>query len=316
MSLKDPSPASYFALLATLAVACVPPGADDPFHARVAAGCDSVAACKSLYSEASASWTECHNANIGDYGVKCASLRQDRDAAERMLDDRLATAQQADRVTRTAKTRRESDLLQKYQNDERALGDSCEDIASLEATAATIRQQDPTEGMVSRYTVLAQSRRAERVRSLNYQLQMAISSRASLSEAQDPSDALEAIPKARALLDRLQCYDADAAATVRSNFDGWASGVEKAVADERRCRATPACMGARVAAPLCDAVQARRDAVQRIAHERANPAGVVDLTTLHDLGQAVQDNDATIAELKAKYFATTHRAFNEATCTR
>ena len=145
--LKDPSAASYFALLATLAVACVPPDADDPFHARVAAGCDSVAACKSLYSEASASWTECHNANIGDYGVKCASLRQDRDAAERMLDDRLAAAQEADRVTRTAKSRRGSDLLQKYQNDERALGDSCEDIASLEATAATIRKQDPAEGM-------------------------------------------------------------------------------------------------------------------------------------------------------------------------
>ena len=116
-----------------------------------------------------------------------------------------------------------------------------------------------------------------------------------------------------ALVDQLWCYDANAAMKAQTDVEAWAALREKGISDEQTCRATSTCTGARIAVPLCQAIAIRRAAMRGIAQERANPAGV-DLNTLHELGQQVQDNDAIAADLKARYAAVTHKAFSEASC--
>lgn len=68
-----------------------------------------------------------------------------------------------------------------------------------------------------------------------------------------------------------------------------------AIGDEETCRASDACMAKRV----CDATAVSDDAKgtvlyfqQQIAAERSNPAGVVDLRVLHDLGAGLQTAQA------------------------
>jgi hypothetical protein len=100
----------------------------------------------------------------------------------------------------------------------------------------------------------------------------------------------------------------------QTDVEAWAALREKDISDEQTCRATPTCMGARIAVPLCQAIAIRRAAMRGIARERANPARVVDLNTLHELGQQVQEKDAIAADLKARYAAVTHKAFSEASC--
>lgn len=335
-----------------VSIGCVPE--DDGFHARVAAGCNTADACNALHDEAEARVKACFNAGGGN-GAACNEQIRDRTATGEMLDHQRAANQAARGEIVQAERKRVSDEQGKYKDDEKRLGNSCEDIATLEATAAAIRQQEPSdptcpsyergmrgngrdgrltqadvatlqrcgpigdrrradEFLAGRYSTLAQQRRDDRVRAITGQLQGAMRRVAALPDMDDPSMALEDIPKTKALVDDLRCYDAGAAAKAQADVDVWATAREKAVADEKTCRVAPACMGARVAAPLCAAIVGRRGALQDIARERANPAGVVNLSVLHDLGQQIQDDDATIADLKAKYTATTHKPFSEASC--
>lgn len=51
-----------------------------------------------------------------------------------------------------------------------------------------------------------------------------------------------------------------------------------------------------------------------IAHERSNPAGVVDLVALHDMGTGVPTADDQIRDLKAMYAEKAKRPFVTASC--
>jgi hypothetical protein len=263
-------------------VGCAP--ADVGPRAKPAAGCGTVEACTALHDEAAGS---------GDAVI-----------AER----KRVAAEQA-----------------KYRDDAKRLGSSCQDITALEAAAAAIRQQEPSdptlgdrrradEYVASEYSKLAQERRDDRVRRVTGEIGSWLKAFVSLQDADNPAQAREDIPKTRALLEDLHCYDAAAADKLRADVDAWASAREKAISDEETCRATPACMGARVAVPLCEAIATRRGAMQDIARQRANRAGAVNLALVHDLRQQVQEDDATITELRAKYLATTHKGFDDASC--
>src|ERR1700677_1188012 len=63
----------------------------------------------------------------------------------------------------------------------------------------------------------------------------------------------------------------------------WLTNFEKAVADEERCRSDSddSC----AARPICEAMAAKNHNLVTIKQEKANPAGVVSLSDLHDLGQ-------------------------------
>ncbi|MBX3203343.1 MAG: hypothetical protein KF850_39720 [Labilithrix sp.] len=60
----------------------------------------------------------------------------------------------------------------------------------------------------------------------------------------------------------------------------------------------------------------KKEAQQQIAAERANPSGVVGLRTLHDLGERVQYDDASIGSLKRDYQSLAKKPFTEAACSR
>jgi len=66
---------------------------------------------------------------------------------------------------------------------------------------------------------------------------------------------------------------------------------------------------AEVVEPLCEAQSYMEQLRIAIRQERANPAGVVDLSLLHDYGQQLQNNQATFQELSATYVARRHHAF-------
>jgi len=104
----------------------------------------------------------------------------------------------------------------------------------------------------------------------------------------------------------ITCFDPDAAKTTTAEVEQWATSLENQIAEEERCRATPACMGARIAEQICPVLDERRETAAQISTEKRNPAGVVNLAVLHDLGQKLQYEDATIARLKAE-FATAAR---------
>lgn len=93
-----------------------------------------------------------------------------------------------------------------------------------------------------------------------------------------------------------------------------AERIESAIAAELSCRASASCMDHRYGDPVCGQLQRRRELLASIAQEKANPAGVVDLVRLHDLGEGVQDADAEIKAGKASYLAARHKAFAEALC--
>jgi len=96
--------------------------------------------------------------------------------------------------------------------------------------------------------------------------------------------------------------------------DKWAADVEANLATEQACRASGECMAQRVGPQVCPLLADRDDARRQIAAERANPAGVVSLSTLHDLGEKLQYANDTIAKLKAQYAKLAKRAFNEGAC--
>ena len=83
------------------------------------------------------------------------------------------------------------------------------------------------------------------------------------------------------------------------------------IAEEVACRASQKCTTARnakaIAERLCAARERRAEALAGIAHERANPSGVVDLAILHALGVDVQDADEEIANASAEYLSLMHR---------
>lgn len=94
--------------------------------------------------------------------------------------------------------------------------------------------------------------------------------------------------------------------------------ISKFVAAEQACRADKKCMADRAAkraeeafrrdvvAPMCEADQGIEQAKRDIAQERANPAGVVDLETLHRLGRDLQYFQGNLAAGAPAYAKVRH----------
>jgi hypothetical protein len=125
----------------------------------------------------------------------------------------------------------------------------------------------------------------------------------------------------------IRCLQADAANqdgfrlvhgldVTEERINTWAADVEAKLTTELACRASGECMAKRVGPQICAPLADRREALQQIAAERANPAGVINLATLHDLGERVQIDNGMITRLKAQYVSLVHRPFNEASCPR
>lgn len=68
-----------------------------------------------------------------------------------------------------------------------------------------------------------------------------------------------------------------------------------------------------VAVQLCGYVGGARSLRDEIRREKANPAGVVSLSRLYEIGQALQYHEGMIASLKPEYVKVRKHAFAEAT---
>jgi hypothetical protein len=82
----------------------------------------------------------------------------------------------------------------------------------------------------------------------------------------------------------------------------WADDFDARIAAEENARAT-------IIVPLCEATWALENAKAAIAHEKANPSGVVDLHQLHLAGQEIQQRQAEIDALKPRYLTFRHHPF-------
>lgn len=82
----------------------------------------------------------------------------------------------------------------------------------------------------------------------------------------------------------------------------WADETDKTLTAEKQARED-------VIVPLCEAIWIRDQAKAFIAHERANPSGVVDLRALHQAGEHIQQAEAQIAALKPPYQSFRKHAF-------
>ncbi len=82
----------------------------------------------------------------------------------------------------------------------------------------------------------------------------------------------------------------------------WVAGQSKRLDAEEAFRSS-------TALPLCQATWGLEQAREVIAHEKANPGGVVDLEALHGAGVTVQYCTAAIAALKPAYVAFRKKPF-------
>jgi hypothetical protein len=212
----------------------------------------------------------------------------------------------------------------KFHTTEKTIGNSCADVATLQGDAAAAK--DPA--VADRYTKLAAERRADAMQSITSRVRHSLDrhptvtadasgmivTRPSLAASADPEAHRTDLSETKTLAESLRCYDADAATKLVAEVDTWAAEWDAAVSAEEACRASPKCMADRLVAPLCEAIGDKRDALADIVRERQNPAGVINLTTLHDDGENVQDANQRIAELRKQYLALAKRPFNQASC--
>lgn len=134
--------------------------------------------------------------------------------------------------------------------------------------------------------------------------------------ATDPLPPLPSSGSLRAAIDAFRCFNPDVAAKTSKFIDETQAHNQGLLDQEAKCRVTPACVGPRIAAPICGMIAQRRGALQDINTERANPGGVVDKKLLHDLGETVQDLDKQIASEKARYGKIVGKAFSDALCAK
>ena len=268
--------------MVALLASCVPP--DDDFHSKLAAGCNTQEACLELSRRADLRVKACVSNAPTSLQCKSDADRDSRAAADLLEAQMRRNAALVLEGNRRARIKAYNDELAELRRSERIPDDSCVWLASLRAKAV----MSPL--FSTRYADLAQQLRDRRVLDITSQIQSALTQRISWPDLDDPATARDEIPRVNALVDPLWCYDASAALKAQTNVEIWDALREKGISDEQTCRATATCMGARIAVPLCQAIAIRRAAMRGIAQERANPAGVVDLNALHELGRQVQEN--------------------------
>ncbi len=289
-------------LTAVLLAACAPvpqtpaspapaPAATDDFRGRLAVGCKSKQECDALVAEADARGGRCVSAPTGD---DCDRLLRDIHVASVLQ----ANEKQADDATERTQN------LQAMQ----ARSDA-------EAqTRAVAQEQQAADAKVSGLKWQLKWYLDKKPYGQTVHTDGSVTLRPYLANEKNPGAHRKDIDDAKAILEQIRAADEGAATTAQPDFDSWLTEWEKYISDEETCRAAPKCLADRVAVPLCEAIAGKREALRGIAQERRNPAGVVNLTALHDMGEDAQIDEATIQELRAKYAALVHRAFNGLTC--
>lgn len=229
------------------------------------------------------------------------AVRMTRQRQEKMQADRAAA--DAERVRRDRENEACRFSVESFER-------TCAGVAALDARAA----QCTNPIMGPKYREAAASRRRDLAGSVLIDIARRTHDVPAVQDLASPDAVLANIEPAKVRLEELKCLDPAAGATAQQTIDTWAVAVAKAVADENTCRATPACVGARIAVDLCTEISRRKGNFEEIAKEKRNPGGVVNLTYLHQLGEAIQDNDAKIKELRALYKDRTHATFADASC--
>lgn len=318
----------WVTLSVTVALGCAT--VDDGFHARAVQGCHSDAECAGLAAEAENRFRTCSDANR-----ECWHERDDMFTAHGW--------QNRQRITDAAATQAlaESDLVAASGEAQRldALGDSCEDIAALAAVQAGPNRPALVADVFHK---TAAQRREARVRVLSSRVLAMVSAQIPIGDTVAARASVRGIVEvARDLADQIRCYDASAADQQLAEIDHYVAGFYRAVSAEEWCQASAACTNARthdaneakaasVAKQLCTTLAERKDysdsvgeSLAAIARERRNPAGVVDLHVLHELGEQVQDgrdgvarDNGMIASLRSQYVTLVHRVYNEKGCPR
>lgn len=139
-------------------------------------------------------------------------------------------------------------------------------------------------------------------------------------ETATPEELDDDVPAAQVAAKRLD--EINAAMGLPRDSDKIVKAIAEDVSKERACRASKKCLDARVAAhreeqmaqEVCDANDMREDTLRRIAYEKANPTGVVDLRQLHDLGQDLQSETPALAAMKANFTKVTGKNWRLAMC--
>jgi N-methylhydantoinase A/oxoprolinase/acetone carboxylase beta subunit len=185
----------------------------------------------------------------------------------------------------------------------------------------TIALRDREE-MATKFRGLARKRRDEHRQQTASRVESLVNRRVDMAGIGDPDDARVPVAEARRLLAEVQCAHAEPAAAAASiaqlsaRVDEWSAATDRSIQEEKACRASPECMGGRAAKPVCEALERRKGWLADIARERRNPAGVVNLSYLNELGRNVQDTDEEIATKKRAYATAAKKPFTEAVCSR
>ena len=326
---------------------------EDVFRDKIAAGCATLQDCNALLVESRERFDRCANAPQTDAIERaCKQQIEDRVAAERAASSMgtaktVATQGEIRPVpTGIAAGQVYEDNENVYRENMKRLKGSCEDIKTLADMAVAA----PTPEIRDRYQRRAITARNSRMEDIPREIQSLISRHGwgatDLPNFADPTEARKEIEYARSLVTELRCYDAaateiptesesadayrirnaqpvglpvDAGVTAQGDaelVERWAADREAAIQTEINCRATPDCMGARAAVPICKLIAERADAVRSMARERQNPSGYVDKAVLHDLGSDIQRDDEELRKLKGDFVATAHHPFTEKLCAR
>jgi hypothetical protein len=95
-----------------------------------------------------------------------------------------------------------------------------------------------------------------------------------------------------------------------AQFDPWIAAWEDGIPKERARRATDKTE----AAGICEATSNLKEVTARLAYEKANPSGVVDLEVLHTDGQMIQALTQIVATRKKLFVRDRKKSFLPAMC--
>ena len=271
------------------------------------AECRSPDACAAAYEAARTRAADCRHK-----GGDCSAWDAAQHRALLKKHEAAKASEQAERDAHHAeRARQDAASAQVHSNIGRA--DSCSGILALEAAAARSSSTDEAE----RYRKAAAQNRKQQASRIASDLSYETTKpRRAVVDMPNPREVLSPIEATRARLTELRCLDPATADLSEAKVQRWAAAIEKDVSEEEACRASVECMTARAAAPICDAIERRRQWMQDMAKERRNPSGYVNPKYLHELGQSIQDEDAKVAELKPQFAAAAKKPFAESMCVK
>jgi hypothetical protein len=294
---------------------------DDGFRARMAAGCETEEACSTLSHDAAVRLGKCR---MEPNSRSCDEENADREKARDMVEARRkremvahnaeVDQKHAENNATAMERQRLGELAAKFRG-------QCSERDGIEKAVAAIQPEVPADRKDALAIELRRrwaDRRDYRFKSQAEKIERELKEPTHIEAVENLDTVNGEIAQVRGMLEGLQCgSDAySGLAQVRTDVDAWAAKVEQEVAKERACRADGECMAVRASKPLCEALRDKRGHQEDLAKERANPAGVVNLTYLHDLGQAIQDADERIAQARRDYAKATKKPFSEARCAK